>query len=111
MKITLAAQEALKQLLQENEANGLHIFCHQGCHGLMPIFQMVRFKEGYYPKDIDGIAILFDKDAYSLLENIAIDWKDGALVLEGVQGCGGRGCNDHSSEDGECCGHCEHEKK
>lgn len=110
MKITLPAQEALKQLFQENEADGLQVFFQQSCHGVMPVFQMVRFEEGDHPEDIDGIAVLVDEKAQKALEDIVIDLKDGELVLYGVGGCGGCGCDDHDQthEEGSCCGHCDH---
>lgn len=104
MKITPAAQEALKQVFQENGADGLQAFFQQSCHGVMPVFQMVRFEEGDSPEDIDGIAVLMDEEAKPYLEEIIIDVKDDELVLFGVQGCSG--CGDHE-EDG-CCGHCDH---
>ena len=108
MKITLPAQEALKQLFQENEADGLQAFFHQSCHGVMPVFQMVRFEEGDHPENIDGIAVLVDEEGHSILEDIVIDLKDGELVLYGVSGCGGCDCDDHDHEEGGCCGHCDH---
>ncbi len=110
MKITLPAQEVLKQLFQENEADGLQTFFQQSCHGVMPVFQMVRFEEGDHPENIDGIAVLIDEEAHSLVEDIVIDLKEGELVLYGVHGCGDCGCegHDHSHEEGGCCGHCDH---
>lgn len=108
MKITPIAQKVLKQIFEENQADGLEASLQQSCHGLMPVLQVVRFEEGDQPETIDGIAVLMDENTQSSLENLTIDLQDGELVLVGFsECCGHEGCGCDEENHGEgCCGHC-----
>ena len=117
MKITEPALVELNNILSANGAEGLEVILQEGCCGVMPTFQLVRFDEGDQPEDVQGVKILMEGDAKDVVENVIIDLQDGELiVLSQRGGCCGHGHHEggcghgHHHEDGEheCCGHGHH---
>ena len=108
MKITEPALVELNNILSANGAEGLEVILQEGCCGVMPTFQLVRFDEGDQPEDIQGVKILMEGDAKDVVENVIIDLQDGELiVLSQRGGCCGHG-HHHEHGDHECCGHGHH---
>ena len=107
MKITEPALVELNNILSANGAEGLEVILQEGCCGVMPTFQLVRFDEGDQPEDVQGVKILMEGDAKDVVENVIIDLQDGELiVLSQRGGCCGHGHGHHHEDDEhECCGH------
>lgn len=107
MKITDEARDVLKQVFDENNANGLLVSIQETCCGKSPVFQ-VAILDDEDPKDeINGINVSAGKDEKEVIDDMIIDFVNGELVvLNSVCGCGDGGCGHHDHDhEGGCCHH------
>lgn len=114
MKITDSARDALKQILAEQNADGLLVQIQETCCGKNPVFQLAAFDENDKPEEFNGIQMVIPEETADAVEDLIIDViNDELVVLNAVNGgcCGGHGheggcCrgHDHEDEDGGCCG-------
>lgn len=95
MKITDPARDVLKEVIEENNADGLRVVIQETCCGKSPMIGLDVFEEGEARDSINGIDIAIPEEARDLMEEVEIDLVNGELViLNTVCGCGGN-CDHH----------------
>lgn len=115
MKITDSAKEALLQVIEETQADGLRVAIQETCCGKSPVIGLDVYADQDQPEKINDISIVIPEEARDIAEGLEIDLVNGELVvLNTVCGCGGHdgGCcgghgegHDHDHGDGCCGGH------
>lgn len=104
MKITDSARDALKNLLAENEADGLLVGIHETCCGKSPVFQLAVFDENDTPEVFNEISLVIPEPARDALDDLIIDEVNGELVVMSTAVEPGGCCGGHGHGEGGCCG-------
>lgn len=81
MKISDEAKKVVEEVLLENKCNALLVRVVGGCCGSSINLALANAKEDDEVSDVNGISVIYDKEAIERTDSVVLDVRQGKLFL------------------------------